>query len=114
MRDPSNSPAPWIEVSAAGGLLIVAMLLVMWAGRAPSGCARLAETPRRLVLSRDVDREHLSNDVASAERIARRYAAATSHADDRQTPLLDCQDTLLQQIASVHGLPLDQVRDSPQ
>ena len=35
-----NGPAPWIEVSAAGGVLIVAMLFAMWARQPPSGCAR--------------------------------------------------------------------------
>jgi hypothetical protein len=112
MTDLSNSPAPWIEVSAGGGALIVAMLFVMWAQQPPPGCTRLPETARRLELSLDTDREHLSNDLASADRIVRRYAAATSHADDQQTLLLECRDTLLQQIASAHGVPLGQLRDS--
>jgi hypothetical protein len=106
-----NGPAPWIEVSAAGGVLIVAMLFAMWARQPPSGCARLSETPRRLELSRDMDREHLSNDLASADRIARRYAAS-SRADDQQTLFLECHDTLLEQIATTHGVPPGQLRDS--
>ena len=112
MANLSNGPAPWIEVSAAAGVLIVGMLFAMWARQPPAGCARFAETPRRLELSRDVDREHLSNDLASADRIARRYAEASSRADVQQTLFLECHDTLLQQIASTHGVPLDQMHDS--
>ena len=112
MTNLPNGPAPWIEVSAAAGVLIVVMLFAMWARQPPSGCARLPETPRRLELSWDTDREHLSNDLASADRIARRYAAASSRADDQQTLLLECHDTLLQQIASAHGVPPGQLRDS--
>jgi hypothetical protein len=110
MTDLSKTPAPWIEGAAAGGVLVVAMLFAMWAWQ-PSGCARLPEAPRRLELSRDMDREHLSNDLASADRIARRYAAA-SRADDQQTVFLECHDTLLQQVASAHGVPLGQLRES--
>jgi hypothetical protein len=112
MTDRSNGPAPWVEVSALGGGLIVAMLFAMWARQPPAGCARLPEAPRRVELSSDMDREHLSNDLASADRIARRYAAASSRADDQQTLFLECQDTLLQQIASTHGVSLGQLNDS--
>ena len=58
-----------------------------------------------------MDREHLSNDLASADRIARRYAAS-SRADDQQTLFLECHDTLLEQIATTHGVPPGQLRDS--
>ena len=111
MTNLSNGPAPWIEVSAAAGVLIVGMLFAMWARQPPSGCARSSETPRRLELSWDTDREHLSNDLASADRIARRYAASSS-AGDQQTLVLECRDTLLEQIAITHGVPLGQLRDS--
>jgi len=111
MTNRLNGPAPWIEMSALGGGLIVAMLFAMWARQPPAGCARHPETPRRIELSSDMDREHLSNDLASADRIARRYAAASSRADDQQTRFLECHDTLLQQIASTHGVPLDQFHD---
>jgi hypothetical protein len=111
MTDRSNGPAPWIEVSAAAGVLMAVMFLAMWARQPPSGCARLSEMPRHLELSWDTDREHLSNDLASADRVARRYAAS-SRADDQATLFLECHDTLLAQIATTHGVPLDQLRDS--
>jgi hypothetical protein len=64
------------------------------------------------VWNRDVDREHLMNDIASADRIAKRYAASTPIAADPGARFLDCQATLLQQVANVHGMPLDRLRGS--
>jgi hypothetical protein len=112
MTNRSNSPAPWIELSAAGAGLIAVMFFAMWARAAPPVCARFPETPRRVELSWDVDREHLANDLAAADRIARRYAAASPHADGRQALFLECHDSLLQQIASTHGVSLQQLHDS--
>src|SRR6476620_9590532 len=94
MTNRSNSPAPWIELSAAGAGLIAVMFFAMWARAAPPVCARFPETPRRVELSWDVDREHLANDLAAADRIARRYAAASPHADGRlRYRKLSCQNT---------------------
>lgn len=85
------------------------MLVVMWAQRPNAGCALAFEPPRYLVLSRETDREHLVTDVASIDRIARR--AAGDHGQD--LPFAQCQATLLQQLASRHGLSPDDMHSAP-
>jgi len=107
-----NMRKPGLELSAAAALLLVGMLLVMWAQRTSSRCVLAPDAPRRLVWNRDTDREHLMNDIASADRIAKRYAASTPAAADPDARFLDCQATLLQQVANVHGMPLDRLRGS--
>jgi hypothetical protein len=86
---------PWLEMSALAGALIVAMLIAMWVQRPSSTCALSPDVPRRLVLSRETDREHLTSDVDSAARIARRYASAASSDENPDSLFLDCRNTLL-------------------
>jgi hypothetical protein len=100
------------EVSCTAAALMVGMLLVMWAQRPSSGCTLPPEAPRRLVLTRETDREHLARDLASVGRIARR-STASKRGDDQQHRL-ECEATLLQQIATWHGVPTDQWRASVQ
>ena len=103
------SPA-WIELSLVAGALMAGMLVVMWAQRPAGDCTLLFETPRALVLSRETDREHLANDLASADRIARRYMLSTANPAEQHTRLADCQAILVQQIATRHSLSPEQVR----
>ena len=107
-----NTHTPGLELSAAAALLLVGMLLVMWTQRTSSLCVLAPDAPRRLVWNRDTDREHLMNDIASADRIATRYAASTPSAADPDTRFLECQATLIQQVANMHGMPLDRLRGS--
>jgi hypothetical protein len=109
-----NTNRPGLELSAAAAVLLVGMLLVMWTQRTSSRCVLAPDAPRRLVWNRDTDREHLMNDIASADRIARRYAASTPSTADPDTRFLDCQATLLQQVANVHGMPLDRLNAGAQ
>jgi hypothetical protein len=83
--------------------LMVGMLLVMWA-ETPSGCEWPGEAPRQLVLTRSLDREHLARDLASATRIARRYAASTPDNGNRGGRASECEAALIGQIRSSHGL----------
>jgi hypothetical protein len=89
------------------------MIVVMWVQRPAVSCTLSFEAPRVLVLGRDVDREHLATDVASADRIARRYMLATASPDQQHAQFVDCEATLVQQIATRHGLSPDAVRASP-
>lgn len=97
---------------AAAGLMVV-MLVVMWTQRPSESCTLSFEAPRLLVLGREADREHLATDVASADRIARRYMLATVDPAQQHAQFADCEATLVQQIATRHGLSADAVRASP-
>jgi hypothetical protein len=115
--DPSGSverkpePPTWFKVSFGSAALLGAMLLVMWAQHGPVTCALSFEAPRRLHLNREVDREHLSADGASAVRAARRYTSGTE-GGDQQRRFLECEDLLVSRIAATHGVSVDQVRAS--
>jgi hypothetical protein len=101
----------WLELSLVTGALMVAMLAVMWAQHpGPDTCALSPETPRRLDLARDIDREHLTAEVAAAVRTARRYGRSTGGPATQQTNLLECEEALVREIATRHGVPPDRVR----
>ncbi len=85
------------------------MLLVMWAQHGPVTCALSFEAPRRLHLNREVDREHLAADVASAARAAHRYTWGTA-GEEQQRRFVKCEDLLVTGIAARHGVSVDQVR----
>lgn len=115
--DPSSSverrrePPTWFKVSFGAAALLGAMLLVMWAQDSPATCAVSFEVPRRLQLNRQVDREHLAADGASAVRAARRYTSGTA-AGEQQRRFLECEDQLVSGIAATHGVSARQVRES--
>jgi len=107
-------PAAWFELSLTAAGLMIGMVVVMWVQRPAAGCTLFVEAPRRLVLSRETDREHLVTDLASADRIARRYMLSTVSLAQQHTRFVDCEAALVQQIATRHGLSPDQVlRASP-
>jgi len=91
---------------------MVVMLVAMWAQRPDASCTLSVEAPRVLVLSRETDREHLATDLASAARIAQRYMRSTVNPAEQHTRFADCEATLVQQIATRHGLSPDRVRPS--
>jgi hypothetical protein len=86
------------------------MLVVMWVQRPSAGCALPTESPQRLVLTRETDREHLTRDLAWVDRIAQRYAASTPSDDRQHDRFLACQATLVQELAARHALSPDQLR----
>ena len=99
------------ELSLVAAVLMVVMLVVMWAQRpAAASCTLPFEAPRRLVLTRETDREHLAADLTSADRIARRSMSAIADPAQQHARFVDCEATLVQEIAVRHGLPPDQVR----
>ena len=100
----------WFEMFSVAAGLIIAMLVVMWASRPDASCTLSVERPRRLVLSRDIDREHLAADLSSADRTARRYMRSTDSPVEQHARFIDCQAMLVEQIATRHGLPADLVR----
>jgi hypothetical protein len=100
-----------LPLTAAG--LMVGMLVVMWAVRPGETCTLWHEAPRHLVLSRETDREHLDTDLASADRIARRYMLSAANPAQQRARFLDCEGTLVAQLAARHGLSPQQVRASP-
>jgi len=103
----------WLELALTASAALVAALLVMWAQAPTTDCVMPFEASRRLVLDRQVDREHLARDLASADRVARRHdARASRSADPSSIQPRGCEDTLLQTIAERHGLAADVVRAS--
>jgi hypothetical protein len=103
----------WFELSLAVAGLMVAMLVVMWVQRPGANCTLSLDAPRHLVLSRETDRELLATDLAAADRIARRYMLSTGNPAQQHIRFVDCEMTLVQQIATRYGLSPDQVRASP-
>ena len=99
-----------LELSAVAVTLMVIMLVVMWIERPGNHCAWPGEASSVLVLSRETDREHLAADIASADRIARRYMMSADDRDQGQTRFIECEATLVQAIATSHGLSTAQVR----
>jgi hypothetical protein len=106
-------PAAWFELSFVAAGLLVVMLGVMWAQRPAPDCTLSFEAPQVLVLSRETDREHLATDLASAARIARRYTRSSVDPAQQRSRFLDCEATLVGQIATRHGLSPDDVRAGP-
>ncbi len=106
-------PATSFELSLVAAGLMVWMLVVMWVQSPGANCTLSLEAPRHLVLSRETDREHLATDLASADRIARRYMLSTVDPAQQHTRFLECEATLVQQIATQHSLSPDDVRASP-
>jgi hypothetical protein len=107
-----KSHAAWYELSLVAGGLMVVMFVAMWAQRPDASCTLSMEGPRLLVLSRETDREHLATEVASAARIAHRYMLSAVNPAEQRSRFADCEATLVQQIATRHGLSPDRVRTS--
>jgi hypothetical protein len=101
-----------VELSLVTAGLLLVMLLVMWIQRPEATCTLSVEGARVLVLSRDTDREHLAADLASADRTARRYMLSIRDIDRQQLRRVECEATLVREIATRHGLSSGQVRGS--
>jgi len=108
-----KAPA-WLELPVFAALLLAVTILVMWAQQPGSGCALRPEPSRHLVLSRQVDREHLEADLATVDRVARRYVGASSaDAAEQQTRFLQCEATLIERLAAMHGLSPEHIHRAP-
>jgi len=105
--------AAGFELSWVAAVLMFVMFVAMWANSPGTACALSLEPPSVLVLSRQVDREHLAADLAAAGRIAERHSRS---ADDRQRQdvrFAECEARLVQQIASRHSLERSQIGAIP-
>jgi hypothetical protein len=106
----SGFRAGWLELPVVTGILLATTLLVMWGQRPADGCTLRPEVKRRLVLSRQVDREHLDADRATIDRVARRYASASTDPVMQQTRFVECETGLVEQLSQAHGLAVDAIR----
>jgi hypothetical protein len=105
-----KSPGPWLELSLVAGGLMIVMIAVMWVQRPGAACTLSFEMPRVLALSRETDREHLAAEIASADRVARRYMRSSADPVEQRILFTDCDAALVRQIATRHGLSPDRVR----
>jgi len=101
-----------VELSLVAAGLFVVMLLMMWIQRPAATCTLSVEGARVLVLSRETDREHLATDLAAADRTARRYMLSIRDIDRPQMRRVECEATLVLEIATRHGLSSGQVEAS--
>jgi hypothetical protein len=106
--------AGWSELSIVVTVLMVWMLMLMWSQRSDAGCTLSFEQPRRLVMSRETDREHLAADMASVDRVARRYVRSTQDPGQQHDGFLECQTTLVREIATRHGVSPEMMASSRQ
>jgi hypothetical protein len=104
-----NSRVAPFEGWLFAAVLLAVMFLAMWAQRPTPTCMMPPEAPRQLILSRDVDREHLSRDRAVASRIELRYRASIPESAQQQSRLDACEATLVRQIVTTHGVTAGQV-----
>ena len=93
------------EISLSVAVLMVAMLVVMWTQRPAVMCTMPREAARRLLLTRETDREHLARDRAEAYRIEQRYRGSAAISAQQQNA---CEATLVQQVVAMHGVTADQ------
>jgi hypothetical protein len=105
--------SPGFELSCVAALLLVGMLVMMWADGPGTACAPSLEPSTVLVLSRQVDREHLATDLASARRIAERHSRAAPDRDQQRVRFAACEASLVQQIAARHSLERSQLGAIP-
>jgi len=101
------------ELSWVALALMIAMLVVMWAQSPGTACALSREPRTVLVLSRQVDREHLATDLASVGRIAGRYSRSADDRDQQRVRFAECEASLVQEIASRHSLERSQMGTIP-
>jgi hypothetical protein len=102
----------WLELPVFAAALLVVTIAVMWAQQPGTECALRPEPTRHLVLARQVDREHLEADLATVDRVARRYARGADAAAP-QTRFLECEASLIQRLATTHRLSPEQLRSAP-
>jgi hypothetical protein len=99
-----------LDLWVLGIVLTAVMLLVMWAQNPAITCAMPREAAQRLILTRQIDREHLARDRAEAVRIERRFADSQAGLPARQDDVNACEATLAREIVVMHGVTPDQAR----
>jgi hypothetical protein len=92
---------------------MIVMFAAMWAESPGTACALSLEPRTVLVLSREVDREHLATDLATAGRTAERHSRTVHDRDQQAVRFAECEASLVQQIASRHSLERSQLGAIP-
>jgi len=106
-RSPSNGR---LDLWVLGAALMAVGLLVMWAQNRTVVCAMPHEAAQRLILSREIDRDHLLRDRMEAVRIERRFAASHTGSAERQPDVDACEATLAREIVALHDVTAEQAR----
>jgi hypothetical protein len=106
-------PSTGLELSCVATVLMIVMLLAMWADGPGTACALAREPRTALVLSRQVDREHLATDLAAAGRISARHSRSAPEGEQQGLRFAECEASLVQQIASRHSLERSQLKPIP-
>jgi hypothetical protein len=99
-----------LDLWMLGATLSAVMLLVMWAQNRTVTCAMPREAAQRLILTRQIDREHLARDRMEAVRIDRRFATSQAGSSSRQSEVDACEATLEREIVTMHGVTAEQAR----
>jgi hypothetical protein len=99
-----------LELSAIAAGLMIITFVAMWIQRPDASCTLAVEGRRTLDLTRAIDREHLATDLAAADRIARGSVLRSDDRDQQQARYIECDDTLVREIAARHRLSLAEVR----
>jgi len=99
-----------LDLWVLGATLTAVMLLVMWAQNRTVLCAMPREAAQRLILTRQIDREHLARDRMEAVRIERRFAASQAGSPERQGDVDACDATLAREIVTMHSVTAEQAR----
>lgn len=110
MKASAKPSGAGFDLWVSGAVLLAVMVGAMWFQRPSPACTMPPEAARRLVLARDIDRDHLSRDRSDADRIARRFIGAAPGSPEEQGRFEACETTLVGQIMTAHGLTADQVR----
>jgi len=106
---PVKPSVVWFEWWWVAALLMSVMFAAMWAESRGSACALPPEASTVLVLTRQVDREHLATDLAATGRIAERHARSADDRDRQGVRFAECRASLVQQIAARHSLERSQL-----
>jgi hypothetical protein len=86
------------------------MGLAMWVAQPSYHCALIEEPPRRLLLTRQLDREHLQRDGAKIQEAARRYASRLPSPRSAEREIANCEESLARVLAAAHDVPLEELR----
>lgn len=86
------------------------MALAMWATQPSHACVMVEEPRRHLILSRQLDHEHLQRDAWKIRDRARRYASRLPASPSIESEIASCEQTLAGHLAVAHTVPLEEVR----
>ncbi len=98
------------ELATLSGTAFVYMALAMWATQPPHACVLIEEPSRHLILTRQLDREHLQRDAWKIHDAARRYASRLSASESVDRETASCEETLFRHLSAAHNVPVEEFR----